>query len=84
MSDYKSKVDQSCRKKYNNVDCSVLIDSLLISLSKSQSLTNLGDGCWLQAKPLHVFDLRTMFLRFKAAIRIIRGKSFAVHYSEDV
>lgn len=74
---------RAIRKKHNDVDCSVLLDSLILSTSKSSNLVDI-DGIWLQAKPLNILDIRTVYLRIKAAIRIIRGKSFAVHYAEDI
>lgn len=71
----------STRKKYNEPDCSVLLDSLVYSHGNPDQEEI--DGCWMIAKPHKIVDARAIYLRIKGAVRVIRGKSFAVHYARD-
>ena len=55
---------KTVRKKYNDVDCSVLLDSLILSTSKRTNLVEI-DGIWLHAKPLNIFlDIRSNILTY--------------------
>lgn len=71
----------SCQKKYDNIDCSILIDTLVIN-HQNPTLSNFNE-CWMIAKPLYKKNLKLIWLRLKACLRILRGKSFAVHYAKD-
>ena len=41
------------------------------------------DGKWYLAKPLPFYGFFTIIDKIKDCIRILKGKSFAVHYKED-
>lgn len=61
---------------------SVLVDKLI----KEHYVTNteqLKDFNWYISKPLGINSIKKLSYRIKDAIRIIQGKSFAVHYKSD-
>lgn len=61
---------------------SELIDDITKSAILSSWSLN-SDGKWYVAKPLPFYSYKIVLNRIKDAVRIIRGKSFAVHYKED-
>lgn len=38
---------------------------------------------WYLAKPLPFYSLKTKLKRIKDGLRVMNGKSFAVHYKDD-
>ena len=58
---------------------SVLIDELF----KEERVFTHIDTKWYVAKPILFYSIKTLLNRVRDAIRVIRGKSFAVHYKED-
>ena len=62
---------------------SILIDDFIKDREEGK-VTTLHKGNWYIAKPLSGGgSIRRFFKRCKDALRIITGKSFAVHYKED-
>jgi hypothetical protein len=59
---------------------SKLIDNFLKE-EQDNTLTQI-DLKWYIAKPISFFSINTFLKRIKDAIRVIKGKSFAVHYKE--
>ena len=58
-----------------------LIDSFLKE-EHNTTLTQI-DLKWYIAKPISFYSLNTFLNRLKDGLRVIRGKSFALHYKED-
>ncbi len=61
---------------------SVLLDKLLKEAHASNT-AQAKDLKWYIAKPLPFYSLKTKIQRFKDGLRVMNGKSFAVHYKED-
>jgi hypothetical protein len=61
---------------------SVLLDKLLKEADTSNE-AQAKDLKWYIAKPLPFYSLKTKIQRFKDGLRVMNGKSFAVHYKED-
>jgi hypothetical protein len=61
---------------------SVLIDKLLKDIDESITSQS-NDKKWYIAKPLPFYSIKTKLKRINDGIRVMRGKSFAVHYKED-
>ena len=61
---------------------SILLDKLLKEADTSNT-AQAKDLKWYIAKPLPFNSLKTKILRFRDALRVMNGKSFAVHYKED-
>jgi hypothetical protein len=61
---------------------SVLLDKLLKEADTSNT-AQAKDLKWYIAKPLPFNSLKTKILRLRDALRVMNGKSFAVHYKED-
>jgi len=61
---------------------SILIDKLLKEADTSTT-TQAKDLKWYIAKPLPFYLLKTKLQRIKDGLRVMNGKSFAVHYKED-
>jgi len=61
---------------------SILIDKLLEEVATSTT-SQAKDLKWYIAKPLPFYSLKTKLQRIKDGLRVINGKSFAVHYKED-
>jgi hypothetical protein len=61
---------------------SVLLDKLLKEADTSNTV-QAKDLKWYIAKPLPFNSLKTKIQRFKDGLRVMNGKSFAVHYKED-
>jgi len=61
---------------------SILLDKLLkeADISTTAQAKNLK---WYIAKPLPFYSLKTKLQRIKDGLRVMNGKSFAVHYKED-
>lgn len=60
---------------------SILIDDLL---DENNDLTICEiDLKWYIAKPIPFYSLKTKLQRIKDGLRVMFGKSFAVHYKED-
>jgi hypothetical protein len=61
---------------------SILLDKLLkeADVSTTAQEKNLK---WYIAKPLPFYSLKTKLKRIKDGLRVVSGKSFAVHYKED-
>jgi hypothetical protein len=60
---------------------SILIDQLIKQDFSSTSQAK--DLNWYIAKPISLYSMKTMIYRIKNALRVIKGKSFAVHYKDD-
>ena len=60
---------------------SLLIDELLKEES-NPTLTQI-DSKFYVAKPIPFYSIFTFIDRIKDGVRVMRGKSFAVHYKED-
>ena len=61
---------------------SILLDKLL----KKTDVSNIAQAKnlkWYIAKPLPLHSIKTKIQRFKDGLRVMNGKSFAVHYKED-
>jgi len=65
---------------------SVLIDKLIDGMNSCHvELVIDGKKGWYIAKPLcSSFSFRKLFKKLKDCISILNGKSFAVHYKEDM
>ena len=61
---------------------SILLDKLLREADTSPT-TQAKDLKWYITKPLPFYSLRTKIQRIKDGLRVMNGKSFAVHYKED-
>lgn len=61
---------------------SILLDKLLKEVDTSIT-AQAKDLKWYIAKPLPLYSLKAKLQRIKDGIRVINGKSFAVHYKED-
>ncbi len=61
---------------------SVLLDKLLKEADTS-NIARAKDLKWYISKPLLFNSLKTKIQRFRDGLRVINGKSFAVHYKED-
>lgn len=61
---------------------SILIDKFLKEASTSTT-EQAKDLHFYIAKPIPFCSLKTKLRRIKDAIRVLRGKSFAVHYKID-
>lgn len=61
---------------------SVLLDKLLKEADASTT-TQAKDLKWYIAKPLPFYSLKAKLQRIKDGLRVMNGKSFAVHYKED-
>lgn len=61
---------------------SILLDKLLKEADTSTT-TQVKDLKWYIAKPLPFYSLKTKIQRIKDGLRVVSGKSFAVHYKED-
>jgi hypothetical protein len=61
---------------------SVLLDKLLKEADASNT-AQAKDLKWYIAKPVLFNSLKTKIQRFKDGLRVMNGKSFAVHYKED-
>jgi hypothetical protein len=61
---------------------SILLDNLLKETDVSVT-TQAKDLKWYLAKPLSFYSLKTKLKRIKDGLRVMNGKSFAVHYKED-
>ena len=62
---------------------SILIDSLVKSEKENQCYSDVK-GDWFISKPLnHTLTYYLLSRRVADAFRILRAKSFAVHYKED-
>jgi hypothetical protein len=66
-------------KNYNRKLMSILLDELL----KEERIMTYIEPRWYMAKPIPYYSIKTLLNRVRDAIRVIRGKSFAVHYKED-
>ena len=60
---------------------SILIDKLI--KGATDNTEQLNDGRWYIAKPLSLKSFSGLRSCFKNGIRVMRGKSFAVHYKKD-
>jgi len=61
---------------------SILLDKLLKEADTSNT-AQAKDLKWYIAKPLPFYSLKTTMKRLKDGLRVMNGKSFAVHYKED-
>jgi hypothetical protein len=61
---------------------SKLLEQVLIE-SKNCSWTKAADTKWYIAKPVPFYGIPTKWQCIKDGFRVMRGKSFAVHYKED-
>jgi hypothetical protein len=61
---------------------SILIDKLLNEADTSNT-AQAKDFKWYIAKPLTLYSLKEKLKRIKDGLRVMNGKSFAVHYKED-
>lgn len=61
---------------------SILIDILLKEVDNSNTAQG-KDFKWYISKPLPFYSLKTKFKQIKDGLRVMNGKSFAVHYKED-
>lgn len=61
---------------------SILLDKLLKEVDTSTT-AQAKDLKWYVAKPLSFYSLKTRLQRIKDGIRVMNGKSFAVHYKQD-
>jgi hypothetical protein len=61
---------------------SILLDKLLKEADTSNT-AQAKDLKWYIAKPLPFNSLKTTIKRLKDGLRVMNGKSFAVHYKED-
>jgi hypothetical protein len=61
---------------------SILLDKLLKEADTSNT-AQAKDLKWYIAKPLPFNSLKTIIKRLKDGLRVMNGKSFAVHYKED-
>ena len=61
---------------------SILLDKLLKEAGTSTT-AQAKDLKWYIAKPLPFYSLKTKIQRIKDGLRVMNGKSFAVHYKED-
>ena len=61
---------------------SILLDKLLKEADTSNT-AQAKDLKWYIAKPLPFRSLKTTIKRLKDGLRVMNGKSFAVHYKED-
>jgi hypothetical protein len=61
---------------------SILLDKLFKEADTS-NLAQAKDLKWYIAKPLPFYSLKTKLQRIKDGLRVMNGKSFAVHYKED-
>ena len=62
---------------------SILLDKLLKEADTSTTTAQAKDLKWYIAKPLPFYSLKTKIQRIKDGLRVMNGKSFAVHYKED-
>jgi len=62
---------------------SILLDKLVAEKERETLSQNKDDGKWYHAKPLPFYSIKTVLKRIKDGIRVMKGKSFAVHYKED-
>lgn len=61
---------------------SILLDKLLKEADTSTTVQT-KDLKWYIAKPLTFYSIKSFFNRLKDSIRVLLGKSFAVHYKQD-
>lgn len=61
---------------------SILIDKLLKEIDTSTAI-QAKDLKWYIAKPIQFNSLRTKLQKIRNGLRVMNGKSFAVHYKED-
>ena len=61
---------------------SILLDKLLKEVDSSTTSQS-KDLKWYIAKPLQFYSLKMKFQRIKDGLRVMNGKSFAVHYKQD-
>ncbi len=61
---------------------SILLDKLLKEADTSNT-AQAKDLKWYIAKPLPFYSLKAKLQRIKDGLRVMNGKSFAVHYKED-
>lgn len=61
---------------------SVLLDKLVKESMESPTYGE-KDLKWYFAKPILSTTIKARFKRLKDAIRVLNGKSFAVHYKDD-
>lgn len=61
---------------------SILLDKLLKEADTSNT-AQAKDLKWYIAKPLPFYSLKMKIQRIKDGLRVVNGKSFAVHYKED-
>jgi hypothetical protein len=61
---------------------SILLDKLLKEADISITV-QAKDLKWYIAKPLPLYSFKTKLQRIKDGLRVMNGKSFAVHYKED-
>ena len=61
---------------------SILLDKLLKEVDSSTTSQS-KDLKWYIAKPLPFYSLKMKFQRIKDGLRVMNGKSFAVHYKQD-
>ena len=61
---------------------SILLDKLLKEADTSNT-AQAKDLKWYIAKPLPFCSLKTTIKKLKDGLRVMNGKSFAVHYKED-
>ena len=65
---------------------SILIDKFIEQNAHNRTHVEI-DGRWYIAKGLHLRgmypDIHGLYNRLIDAIRVLRGKSFAIHYKED-
>ena len=61
---------------------SILIDKLLKETDQS-TMIQANDSKWYIAKPTPFYSIKTKIKRIKDALRVLKGKSFAVHYKEN-
>lgn len=60
---------------------SILVDKLIKEVDTS--VNTQINGLWYLAKPIPFKSLKTTIERIKDGLRVIKGKSFAVHYKQD-
>ena len=61
---------------------SILIDKIITEVDMF-NISQQKDSTWYLAKPIPFYSWRTKYNQIKDGIRVMRGKSFAVHYKED-
>ena len=61
---------------------SILIDKLMKDVENAPA-SQAKDLKWYIAKPIHFYSIQEFFKRVRDGIRVINGKSFAVHYKQD-